>query len=60
MALPIHKLFVPKILPATPLNPKILTLVRRQSSDSKRSGGGGCRLAVQTGSIPDKIDRADS
>ena len=46
MALPIHKLFVPKILPATPLNPKILTPVRRQSSDSKRSGGGGCRLAT--------------
>ena len=44
MALPIHKPFIPKILP--PLNPKILTLVRRQSSDSKRSGGGGCRLAT--------------
>ena len=41
MPFPIHKLFVPKILPATPLNAKILTLVRRQSSHSKRSGVGG-------------------
>ena len=41
MALPIHKLFVPKILPATLLNAKILTLVCRHFSDSNRSGGGG-------------------
>ena len=46
MLSPIHKPFIPKILPATPLNPKILTLVRRQSSDSKRSEGGGCRPAT--------------
>ena len=46
MPFPIHKRFVPKILPATLLNPKILTPVCRQSSDSKRSGGGGCRLAT--------------
>lgn len=41
MALPIHKLLVSKILPPTPLNPKILIFVPRQSSDSKRSGVGG-------------------
>ena len=46
MPFPIHKPFVPKILPPTPLNPKILTAVRRQFSDSKRSGDGGGRLAT--------------
>ena len=61
MSFPIHNPFVAKILPVTLLDPKILTSVLRQSSDSKRSGGGGTRIkVVRTGSIPDKIDRADS
>src|SRR5579872_204879 len=45
MALPIPEVFVPKILPATLLNAKILTTVCRRFSDSNRSWGGGCRLA---------------
>src|SRR5579863_2609090 len=45
MALPIYKLLVSKILPATPLDAKILTPVCRHFSDSNRSWGGGCRLA---------------
>ena len=47
MPFPIHNPFVSKILPVTLLKSKVLTLVVRYRSDSKRSGGGGCRPYVQ-------------
>ena len=60
MLAPTHKLFVSKILPITPLNSKISTLVPRYRSHSKRSGGRGwitiggrpgTALTKQTGEI---------
>lgn len=41
MPSPIHKPFVSKIFPVTPLNSKFLALLCRYRSDSKRSGGRG-------------------
>ena len=40
MPFPIHNPFISKILPVTLLKSKVLTLVVRYRSDSKRSGGG--------------------
>jgi len=60
MPAPTYKLFVSKILPITPLNSKISTLVPRYRSHSKRSGGRGwitiggrpgTSLTKQTGEI---------